>query len=88
MHPSVLEVQAVAVKVALKEEMYQYLRKIKLSATTMTMMRTGQSASTLPGRHLIFKFEFHLMFQYPARKWFGVTVRRAIARTGLGASIA
>ena len=64
------------------------LRKTKLSATTMTMMRTGQSSSTLLGRHLIFKFEFHLMFQYPARKWFGVTGRRVIARTGLGASIA
>jgi hypothetical protein len=29
LYPSVKEVQAGAVKVALKEEMYQYLRKIK-----------------------------------------------------------
>ena len=41
---------------------------------------------TLPVRHLIFKFEFHLMFQYPARRWLGATKRRVIARTGLGAS--
>ena len=80
------EVRAGAVKVALKEEVYQYLRKIELSATTMTWTRTGQSVLTPQVRHLIFKFEFRLMFQYPARRWLDATKRRAIARTGLGAN--
>ena len=80
--PSVKEVRAGAVKVALKEEIYQYLSM--LSATTWTRM--GQSVLTPPVRHLIFKFEFRLMFQYPARRWLDATKRRVIARTGLGAN--